>query len=65
MNRNALKAKIVENGMTQKSLAERIGMSSASFWRKMKNGNFGLQEANAMIEVLHIENPGEIFFGKN
>lgn len=63
LNTQALKAEIVRNGMTQAEVAKAIGISPTTFWRKMKRRNFGLNEANALITLLHIENPADIFFG--
>jgi len=62
LNRKLLKAEIAKNGMTQASVAERIGMSYPTFYRKMKNGTFGIDEANRIIVLLGIEDAGLIFF---
>jgi transcriptional regulator with XRE-family HTH domain len=64
LNANELRAAIVRRGYTQKRLAEEIGMSEPSLYRKIKNGTFGLNEANKIIEVLKIDKPEEIFFAK-
>lgn len=65
MNANALKAEIVRNGLTYEQTARGIGMSETTFWRRMRSGNFGLDEANRLIKLLSIKNPAEIFFGEN
>lgn len=62
INQNLLRAEIVRNGMTQKELAKRLGMSETTFIRKMKKGVFGTDEASKMINELGIENPTRIFF---
>ncbi len=62
LNRNALRAEIVRNGMTQKELAQCIGMSESSFIRKMKKGVFGTDEAQMMIDLLKIQEPSSVFF---
>lgn len=62
---NELKAEIVRNGLTLAQTAKKIGISQTSMWRKMKTGSFDLNEANALIEVLGIQNPGHIFFGSD
>lgn len=62
MNKNELKARIVAKGMTHAEVALAIGMSLSTFSRKMKKGNFGLIEAERLIDVLEIKNPNEIFF---
>lgn len=61
---NALKAVIVLNGMTQQEVAEKIGITSKTFYNKMKKGVFGSDEMEAMIDLLSIENPGAIFFAE-
>ena len=62
INANKLRARIVELGMTQKQVAEKIGMSEKTFSVKMNNGKVGLDEADKMIEVLKIEQPDKYFF---
>lgn len=59
---NELKAYIVKNNMTQGELAEKLGISGKTFGLKMKRGVFGSDEIEAMIKILHIENPMSIFF---
>ena len=62
MNTNKLRAKIKENGLNQNCVAERIGISSNSFSRKLLGKrDFTLSEVVALCEVLNIENPQEIF----
>lgn len=62
INANLIKAKIVENGMTQAQVAEKIGMCSKTFSLKMASGKFGLDEADKMIDLLKIEDPQKYFF---
>lgn len=64
INRNLIRAKIVENGMTQKDLAKAMQMSEKTFCLKMKSGKFGIDEADKMIGILKIENPERYFFAK-
>lgn len=59
---NALKGIIVTKGLTQQDVAKEIGISSKTFYAKMKKGVFGSDEMEAMIDLLDIENPGAIFF---
>lgn len=61
---NALRGVIVANGLTQQAVARELGMSSKTFYSKMKKGVFGSNEMEAMIHLLSIENPQEIFFAK-
>lgn len=62
LDKNALKAEIVRNGLTQKDVAKKIGISEKTFISRMKNGVFGTDEAEIMIRELNISNPAAIFF---
>ena len=61
---DALRGIIVANGMTQQDVAKEIGIAPKTFYEKMKNGVFGSDEIEIMIDLLHIENPVAIFFAK-
>lgn len=61
MNVARLKGIIAENGLSQRDVAKAIGMSEKTFYTKMKKGKFGIDEAEAMIQLLKIENPASIF----
>ena len=61
---NELKGIIVKNGLTQKQVAERIGIAPKTFYEKMKKGVFRSDEIQKMIEILNINNPCEVFFAK-
>lgn len=61
---NELKGIIVKNGFSQSDVAKMIGITPKTFYDKMKNGVFGSDEIQIMIDKLHIENPIDIFFGK-
>ena len=65
MNVNALKAEIVRNGYTMAQVAKLIGISETTMSRRLKKQDFGLNEAQRLIDVLHIQNPGDIFLSKN
>lgn len=62
LDRNALKAEIVRNGLTQKEVAKALGISEKTFISRMRRGVFGTDEAEKMIKVLNIKNPIDIFF---
>ncbi|MBQ7556890.1 MAG: helix-turn-helix transcriptional regulator [Lachnospiraceae bacterium] len=62
INANLIRAKIVENGLTQAQVAEKLGMSKKTFSVKMNHGKFGLDEAQKMIEILKIDKPEKYFF---
>ena len=57
-----LRGIIAERGLSQVRVASEIGMSAKTFYLKMKQGRFGTDEAERLIDLLHIENPQEIFF---
>lgn len=61
MNTAKLKGIIAERGFSQNDVAKAIGISSRSFYSKMKRGVFGTDEATAMVELLKIQNPADIF----
>ena len=50
--------------MSQSDVAKAIGITPKTFYTKMKNGVFGSDEIEAMISVLKIDKPMEIFFAK-
>ena len=62
LNPNLLRAKMAENGMTQEEVAKQIGMTAKTLSLKIKNGKFGLDEADRLIELLKIDKPELIFF---
>ena len=61
MNRNKLAAIIVEQGLTQKDVANLLNMTPKTFYSKMKKGVFGTYEVIKMVQILKIQNPVEIF----
>jgi uncharacterized protein YerC len=64
VDRNRLKGVIVMNGKTQEDVANHLGMSTKTFYLRMKNGVFGSDEIEKMVDFLHIEDPMPIFFAK-
>lgn len=62
LDKNALRAEIVRNGLTQKEVAKMIGISEKTFITRMNRGAFGTDEAEVMIRELKIKNPARIFF---
>lgn len=61
---NELKGIIAKNGLSQSDVAEKIGITPKTFYGKMKNGVFGSNEIQIMIDELHISDPVAIFFAK-
>ena len=58
---NEIRACMARNQITQKQLAQELHISEKTMTEKMKTGNFGLEEAKLMIELLDIKIPSEIF----
>ena len=65
INRNGLKGVIAENGMSQSNVAKMLGITSKTFYDKMKKGVFDSNEIQIMIDELNIDDPVKIFFTKN
>lgn len=57
-----LRGIIAKRGMHQSDVAKIIGITPKTFYEKMKNGVFGSNEIQTMIDTLRIENPIEVFF---
>lgn len=57
-----LRGIIAERGLSQRKVAECLGMSGKTFYAKMKKGVFDSDEMEGMISILRIDNPSEIFF---
>ncbi|WP_461207853.1 helix-turn-helix transcriptional regulator [Clostridium sp. DL1XJH146] len=63
MNSKKLKGKIVEKGITQVKLAEKVGISVQSLNAKLNDrSSFTIEEADKITAILHLDNPGDIFF---
>jgi DNA-binding XRE family transcriptional regulator len=57
------KAAMALAGVSQKELAQTMGIDVSTLYRKVKaDGDFSRGEINTIIKVLHIENPEDIFF---
>lgn len=59
-----LRGVIAKNGLSQSDVAAKIGVTPKTFYEKMKNGVFGSDEIQVMIDELHIDDPMAIFFAK-
>jgi len=57
-----LRLELFRCGKTQKEAAKIIGVSTSTFYRRMKQGVFGTDEAKRLSEALHIKEPEKIFF---
>ena len=59
-----LRGIIAKNKLSQTDVAKMIGVTPKTFYEKMKNGVFGSDEIQIMIDELHIDNPMPIFFAR-
>lgn len=59
-----LRGIIAMRGLTQSDVAKLIGVTPKTFYDKMKNGVFGSDEIQIMIDDLKISNPIDIFFAR-
>ena len=56
-------AQLALRNISRKELAEYLGISEATMYRKIKSGGrFSRDEINKMIDLLEIEEPMTIFF---
>lgn len=56
------KAAMVRKGFTQKSLAQRLGISEKTLCSRIKNKRFKTDEIEQLIPLLGINDPMQIFF---
>ncbi len=59
---NELKGLIARKGISQRRVAQKMGITDKTFYNKMKMGKFNSDEMQALIDILDIKNPSEIFF---
>lgn len=64
INTNLLKGRIVSKGLSQRKMAKMLGIAEKTFYDKMKKGVFTSNEIEAMMSILEIDNPVEIFLQK-
>lgn len=57
-----IKALVVERGMTQMEVANKMGMSKKVWYDRMHRKKFDSEEMYNLIHILNIENPAPIFF---
>lgn len=59
---NKLRGIIAEQGMSQRKVADALGMTEKTFYNKMRKGVFDSDEIMSMINLLHVQDPVSIFF---
>ncbi|MDD3335296.1 MAG: DUF739 domain-containing protein [Eubacteriales bacterium] len=62
LRKDLLRQWIADNHMTMCQLANGLGLTSRTLYSRMKKGDFRLEEVDAMIHMLHMTNPCEVFF---
>ena len=62
IDKNALKAEFVRNGLTQKDIAKLLNISEKTLIARFNKGDFRVDEAQILVETLRIKNPAAIFF---
>ena len=64
-NKNKLRARIIEKGYKQESIAQKLGISAQSVNYKINNKRpFTTDEMFVLCEILEIENPRDYFFAQ-
>ena len=59
-----LRGIIAEHGMTQRQVAQYLGISDKTFYNKMQKGVFGTDEVEELVKLLCIPNPVDIFLAQ-
>ena len=64
LNTGLIKGLLAQRGTSGKEAAAAIGISPKTFYRKLKNGNFLLWEAEALFRFLRVpkERAADLFF---
>ena len=61
-NEREFEAQMARKGVKKYELAEKLGMTYTSLYRKIKSGRFTREEIGKIIELLEIKDPVPIFF---
>ena len=62
VDKNKLRAAWVAKGFTQSDVAQKIGVSEATFSRRMQQGRFDSDEIETLVALLEINDIADIFF---
>ncbi len=57
-----LDREIKNRGLAQREVAKALDLSEKTFALKMKEGTFDTQEAQRLVRLLDLKEPGAIFF---
>lgn len=62
-NQAEFRAAMARKGVTKKEVAQELGVSEVTLWRKLnKDGDFSREEINKLIDCLQIDDPSAVFF---
>lgn len=61
---NEFRAQLARKGMSQRRLADVIGIDEKTMITKVKTGKFNREEIEKIMDVLDIDDPRPIFFAK-
>ena len=62
-DKRKFQAQMVLMGINGRKLSEMLNINESTLSRKLNDdGNFNREEINKLIEILHIDNPKDIFF---
>lgn len=65
VNVDKILGRIREKRMTQKEVAELLGIATRTMATRIETGKFWTDELEKLAEILEIESPGEFFWPKN
>ncbi|MCR5518383.1 MAG: helix-turn-helix transcriptional regulator [Lachnospiraceae bacterium] len=64
-DKRKFQAQMVLMGINGRKLSEMLNINESTLSRKLNDdGNFSREEINKLIEILHIDNPKDIFFAE-
>lgn len=63
---NKLKGKLIEKGYTVERISLELGINSSTFYRKLKNDSFAINEADKIVSILSLtgKEASSIFFSQ-
>lgn len=64
VNTDKLRGLIAEKNLSQKAVAQELGISKKTMTNKMQNGRFSNDEMDKLIKLLEIKDPVAIFFAQ-
>ncbi|OUQ13135.1 hypothetical protein B5E84_17950 [Lachnoclostridium sp. An14] len=63
MDKEKLEKEMKERGVSKEKMCQELGISRSAFYRKCRGmSQFTLEEIQAIVKILHLESPVDIFF---